>query len=190
MNRLNFHPQPPHDDMSGPADAGAAGDASLQRLLAQLDAHGGAQRELYAHEARGMSDRIFQASAAELSGQRGSAVAGRIGFARGLRWVAAAAALALAVGVPMLVMRSGEGSGNSGRSSSAGIQTVGFRQSDVLAPAGTSERLVVALFDRDAALDAVDPAAGEGEASVLTTRGSADDVRNELEFLASRGGVK
>lgn len=190
MNRLHFHPQPPHDDTSGHASAGAGGDASLQRLLAQLDAHGGAQQQQFAREARGLSDRIFQASAVELGSQREPAVAGRIGFARSLRWVAAAAALALAVGVPMLVMRSGESGGNTGRSGSAGIQTVGFRQSDVLAPAGASERLVVALFDRDAALDAVDPSAGEGETSVLTTRGSADDVRNELEFLASRGGVK
>lgn len=187
MNNSPFrHPQPfNHDDyapLSGSPDGLGAGDASLARLVAQLDALG-VSGAAEARE-RGLSDRVFERSMPLL--ESASPVIGRLAWNRWAVWASAAALLSLAALIPLGVLPGSD----DGASTSPGVETAAFKPGD-FAPAGLSERLVIGLYDRDAALASIDLINGDGGASVVVAHGhDADAVALELSSLLSVGGGK
>ncbi len=187
----DMHPEFPHDANSPPEPTL---DPALRALASRLDA-AGAQ---FASERPGMAGRIFAASAQQLVAP---VTAGRIG--------AGASAGASASGVPS-ILRPAHVRTNWGRlaaaASIAAAALVGVlllrpvapeRPTDVmtvsreLPASGRSERLLVALFDSDAALVSSDPTAGDGASALAIIRGhNVDDVAVELDELLAVGGAR
>ncbi|MBL9140222.1 MAG: hypothetical protein JNK53_00015 [Phycisphaerae bacterium] len=177
-----LHPFPPHREDGAPGpDGTGAGDRELARLVDRLNALGDA----YVGEsrARGLADRVFSASAPVLD--QASPVVARISWARWAAVASVAAVLAVAALVPLGMLPGG-----GGTDPSRGVETIAFKPGD-FAPAGLSERLVIGLYDGDAALASIDLVNGDGAASVVVARvHDADAVASELHSLLAVGSSK
>lgn len=173
MNR-NFH---------GHSQQDSAGDGGLDSVQAQLDALGAR----YAHEAqaRGVAERVFQASLPELTGESRPVLA-RIGWTRwATRWAggfAAAALIGVAAMVPLGVFTPRGGPANDTD------VVLAFTQPE-LAPASLSERMMAGLINDEAAFASFDADGNEAIGFVIMSRGHrADQVRGEIEELLALGG--
>jgi len=173
---LRRHPHPPHGESGASNDGHAPHElGELAPLAAQLGRLG----ERYRDEAasRGLASRVYAASVVELGAPQPVA---RIGWGRWVAVASAAAALGLVLMVPLGVLPTGtrEAGGDS-------LELVAFQ------PAGTAERLVVGLYDRDVALDAIDLSTGDGTASLVLSGGhDAAEIESELQSLLAVGGAR